>query len=67
MMTSRALIRTQTILAFTGVVLASAGAYLSWRAADHHGLALALLIVASALASIVLTRVLTRTRLDHSA
>ena len=66
-MTGRTLVRIQTLLGVAGALLASGGAFWSWRDGDPHGLVLALLIVASALASIVLTRVLTRTHLDHSA
>ena len=66
-MTHRTLGQIQAVLASAGILLVSGSAFWSWRAGDRHGVTLALLIVAIALASIVLTRVVTRSHRDHVA
>jgi hypothetical protein len=59
-MRQRTLARTQLVLASAAAVLAAAGGWWSWRVRDHHGLTLALLIVATTGVSVVLTRLITR-------
>ena len=66
-MTKRALIRAQSVLASVAAVLAGVSAVWSWRVGDRHGLVLALLILASAVTSTVLSRLVTRPHLDDSA
>ena len=54
------LVRTQYVLASAGILLGGGGALWSWRVEDRHGLSLALLVIASAAASVVITRLVDR-------